>query len=281
MPPRKRQSKQQPITASNFQPLLQRPLEQLGKQVNIPGSYWQGRMSEDERKTLYKCTVRDFTLSHRFPSKVAPEAAFQLQEMGVSGTGSTEQGDASGEIFWIPYVPTFLQYFYETFPEMLPQPKDKAAGTGADVPQTSTGDAKDARAAEQEQDAVEKPDVHPAYPHVRLSRSPVMGYFAIVSDVLVEMGPKCGQYKAKFECLVTGCGTTVEITHKQGRACSTTNLIGHLRRAAVTCSAHKAALAEHEAASSNYVDIDGENVPVHNFSEAFPCATHPTTSPTR
>ena len=54
MPPKKRrQSKQQPITATNFLPLLQRPLEQLGKQINIPGSYWQGRMSEDERKTLY------------------------------------------------------------------------------------------------------------------------------------------------------------------------------------------------------------------------------------
>ena len=60
-----------------------------------------------------------------------------MQEMGESGTGSTEQGDASGEIFWMPYVPTFLQYFYETFPRMLPQPKDKAAGTGADVPQTA------------------------------------------------------------------------------------------------------------------------------------------------
>ena len=70
-------------------PLLKKPLEQIGKQINVPGSYWEGRMSADERSTLYKCTVRDFTLAHKFPGKPAPESAFQLQEMGVSGTGST------------------------------------------------------------------------------------------------------------------------------------------------------------------------------------------------
>ena len=45
--------KQQPITLHAL-PLLKKPLEQIGKQINVPGSYWEGRMSADERSTLYK-----------------------------------------------------------------------------------------------------------------------------------------------------------------------------------------------------------------------------------
>ena len=89
--------KQQPITLHAL-PLLKKPLEQIGKQINVPGSYWEGRMSADERSTLYKCSMRDFTQMHKFPGEQAPRAAFQLQEMGVAGTGSTEQGDSSGEL---------------------------------------------------------------------------------------------------------------------------------------------------------------------------------------
>ena len=120
--------KQQPITLHAL-PLLKKPLEQIGKQINVPGSYWEGRMSADERSTLYKCSMRDFTQMHKFPGEQAPRAAFQLQEMGVAGTGSTEQGDSSGEVFWMPYSPTFLGFFYETFPQMLPQPSMKTVGT--------------------------------------------------------------------------------------------------------------------------------------------------------
>ena len=121
--------KQQPITLHAL-PLLKKPLEQIGKQINVPGSYWEGRMSADERSTLYKCSVRDFTQMHKFPGEQAPRAAFQLQEMGVAGTGSTEQGDSSGEVFWMPYSPTFLGFFYETFPEMMPQPNKETGGPG-------------------------------------------------------------------------------------------------------------------------------------------------------
>ena len=99
--------KQQPITLHAL-PLLKKPLEQIGKQINVPGSYWEGRMSADERSTLYKCSMRDFTQMHKFPGEQAPRAAFQLQEMGVAGTGSTEQGDSSGEVLWMPYSPTSL-----------------------------------------------------------------------------------------------------------------------------------------------------------------------------
>ena len=65
-PKRKASKKQQPITELAL-PLLKKPLEQIGKQINVPGSFWSGRMSAEERSTLYKCTVRDFTLAHKFP----------------------------------------------------------------------------------------------------------------------------------------------------------------------------------------------------------------------
>ena len=99
MAPKRKTSatKQQSITQHAL-PLIKKPMEQIGKQINVPGSFWDGRMSTEERNTLYRCTVRDFTLAHRFPTKPAPENAWQLQEMGVTGTGSTA-GDSSGEIF--------------------------------------------------------------------------------------------------------------------------------------------------------------------------------------
>ena len=43
--------------------LLKKPMEAVGKQINVPGSFWQGRMTDEERQTLYRCTVRDFTLA--------------------------------------------------------------------------------------------------------------------------------------------------------------------------------------------------------------------------
>jgi len=120
--------KQQPITLHAL-PLLKKPLEQIGKRARLVLRR-EGRMSADERSTLYKCSVRDFTQMHKFPGEQAPRAAFQLQEMGVAGTGSTEQGDSSGEVFWMPYSPTFLGFFYETFPEMMPQPNKVHKETG-------------------------------------------------------------------------------------------------------------------------------------------------------
>lgn len=64
------------------------------------GSYWDGNQSAEEKNMLYKCTVRDFTPAHKFPTMQTLVAAVNLQEMGVTGKGSTEHGDTSGEIFW-------------------------------------------------------------------------------------------------------------------------------------------------------------------------------------
>ena len=46
-----------------------------------------------------------------------PEKAWQVQEMGVSGSGSLEVGDSSGDVFWIKNS-EFLKYFYKTYPEL-------------------------------------------------------------------------------------------------------------------------------------------------------------------
>ena len=65
--------------------LLKKPLDLLGKQIEMPGSFWQGRMSADERETVYKCTIIDFSLAHKFSPDAVPSQAFRLQEMGVDG----------------------------------------------------------------------------------------------------------------------------------------------------------------------------------------------------
>ena len=60
MPSTKRKAsakKQQPIT-QHVLPLLKKPMEQIGKQINVPGSFWDGRMSTDERNTFYKYDSR-------------------------------------------------------------------------------------------------------------------------------------------------------------------------------------------------------------------------------
>ena len=55
---RKTASKKQPTITEHALPLLKKPMEQLGKQIDVPGNHWQGRMSNEERGTMYKCTVK-------------------------------------------------------------------------------------------------------------------------------------------------------------------------------------------------------------------------------
>ena len=98
-------------------PYPKKPLEQVGKQIHVPGSFWSlnaGRMSAEESSTKFKCTIREYSAMQNVPGQQAPTPAFQLQEMGPSGTGSLEQGDASGEIFWLSYPEPFLECYYAT-----------------------------------------------------------------------------------------------------------------------------------------------------------------------
>ena len=107
----KRKSTAPPAKATKQQqleqlPLLKKPLELVGTQIKqVPGSYWKGRMSAAEKEALYVCSIRDFSALHMFPDESKGQG-FQLQEMGESGTGSLEHGDASGDIFWMQWAPT-------------------------------------------------------------------------------------------------------------------------------------------------------------------------------
>lgn len=77
----------------------------IGTQVGVPGAFWRGRMSAEERATIYMCTVREHSLMHKWvnDSMRPPSEAWELQEMGPSGTGSLELGDSSGEVFWMQH----------------------------------------------------------------------------------------------------------------------------------------------------------------------------------
>ena len=110
--PNKKSSKAAPtrqvqITESAL-PLLKKPLDHVGKQIGFPGGFWEGRQTAEEKATIYKCTIRDFSALHKWDGGRTPSAAFELQEMGVLGTGSLEHGDSSGEIFFCSYPSPFL-----------------------------------------------------------------------------------------------------------------------------------------------------------------------------
>jgi hypothetical protein len=63
--------------------LLKKPMEHLGKQINVPGSFWQGRMSGDERDKIYKYTIVDFSLSQKVAPNSSPRMVLKVQEMGI------------------------------------------------------------------------------------------------------------------------------------------------------------------------------------------------------
>ena len=76
-------------------PQLKKPLEVVGKTIDVPGNFWDKCPAADKER-FFKCTIRDYLIAHRFVvGPISP--AFQLQEMGERGTGSLEQGDSSGE----------------------------------------------------------------------------------------------------------------------------------------------------------------------------------------
>jgi hypothetical protein len=94
-------------------------MDHLGKQINVPGSCWQDRMLADERDKVYKCTIVDFSLAHKFAPDSSHRKAFKMQEMGIDTTGSHEQGDLASTMYWIDYPLPFLLFYYDTFPAGL------------------------------------------------------------------------------------------------------------------------------------------------------------------
>ena len=45
--------------------------------------------------------MREHSIVHKFKSEKPPAEGWQVQETGISGTGSHELGDSIGEVFWM------------------------------------------------------------------------------------------------------------------------------------------------------------------------------------
>ena len=115
-------------------PLLQKPSETcVGRQIQVLGSYWTGRMSTEEDNSLYKCTVSEYHVLHKWDAGVTPSQAMELQEMDVDGQGSRETGGSDTDhMFFMKYPMPFLQYWYATFPP--PQQDTTTTGTSVVSP---------------------------------------------------------------------------------------------------------------------------------------------------
>jgi hypothetical protein len=142
-----------------FTLLKKAPMEHLSKQINAPGSFRQGRMSVEERDTVYKCTILDFSLAHKFGPEVSPRQAFFMQEMGIDGTGSHEKSDLASTKFWIEYPVPFLNFFFDTFPAVGAAVVAAPALAEGDGVNDSDGGASSGTVAH---------DVHPQLPFLRM-----------------------------------------------------------------------------------------------------------------
>ena len=89
----KRASKQQQQLNVDQYTLLKKPMKHLGKQLNVPGSFWQGSMSEDELDKIYKCTIVDFSLAQKVAPNSSSRMVFKVQEMGINCTGNHKNSD--------------------------------------------------------------------------------------------------------------------------------------------------------------------------------------------
>ena len=96
MSPKRTATKSSTQKQLNQMPLLKKPAEQIGKQIKVPGAFWEGNMTPEEKALEYQCTIRSYEALHKFPGGGVGQA-FELQEMqmGVNGTGSLEHGDAA------------------------------------------------------------------------------------------------------------------------------------------------------------------------------------------
>ena len=118
-------------------------------------------------------------------------------------------------------------------------------------------------------------DVHPEFPSLRIPSAVIYQFFKVISDKLIEMGPTSGKFAAMWECTILdesgrACCNRRRINHDKNKTCQTSNLIAHLRERSVTCNFHKAAMKQVDIGSKNCVEVDGNMVKIHNFTEAFP-----------
>jgi hypothetical protein len=113
--------------------------------------------------------------------------------------------------------------------------------------------------------------VHPEFPSLRIPSAVIYKFFKVISDKLIDMGPTSGKFAALWECTILDSGGRACCNRRRdkNKSCQTSNLIAHLRERSATCKAHKAAMKQVEIGSKNCVEVDGDMVKIHNFSEAF------------
>ena len=124
-------------------------------------------MLQDERDKVYKCTIVDFSLAHKFAPDSSTRKAFKMQEMGIDCTGSHEESDLASTMYWIDYPLPFLRFYYNTFPAV----DDGLAGTAEVASLARAGrngfndSASDGCASSA---TVPHTDVHPEFPSLRI-----------------------------------------------------------------------------------------------------------------
>ena len=67
-------------TISSHFPIISKPATTLGKQIKVPGSHWEGRLTE-EKNTMYSCSITSTSLPCTPSSAGAKSAAFKLETL--------------------------------------------------------------------------------------------------------------------------------------------------------------------------------------------------------
>ena len=161
------------------------------------------------------------------------------------------------------YPLPFLQYWYETFP--LSQQETTPTGTSMVAPSSVLVDP---------DMTVESISGDTQFPHLPPNKPVVLKHWTLVSDDLITVVRKSGQYKTTFKCNIvdgTGktCGTERNILYHRGKAVSTTNLIRHVVDMTHKDSSHNSVDTVLKNASPNYCTVDGERRKMHTFTESF------------
>ena len=48
-----KQQRQQSLSEYDHFPLISKPATTIGKQIKVPGLHWEGRLTEEEKSTMY------------------------------------------------------------------------------------------------------------------------------------------------------------------------------------------------------------------------------------
>lgn len=189
--------------------------------------------------------------------------------MGPTGTGSLEEGDASGEIFWMDHE-DFVTYYYRTFPPAVPEEVDiEEDDEEADDNLLPGGDEERPKSRSQPQagdSSIGEAD----------RAAPIYKFFKLESDTLIQLGRDTGMYMSKYTCNIACengviCGAARTIKHKFGKYGINSNLHSHIGVMAKNgCPNHQAALIDlDDTNQAKGTDADGNTVKKMNFAEAF------------